>query len=90
MYLQRMRFFCLFFLFLPRISLFAQPGMDSLLIQVLVKNNNPVFQQVLHDPQTYRLQIIYTEINRDKHNNHFLRIIITTTIPTSILILPPR
>jgi hypothetical protein len=32
------------------------------------ENKNAVFQRVLADPQTYRLQIIYTEINRNKHN----------------------
>ncbi len=48
---------------------FSQPRTDSLLQQVLSNNNHPVFRQVLQQPDTYRLQIIYTQINRDK-NNH--------------------
>ncbi|HEY2722241.1 MAG TPA: serine hydrolase, partial [Chitinophagaceae bacterium] len=51
---------------------FAQPVTDTVLKNILEENKNPVFQQVLNDPQTYRLQIIYTAINRDKHNKpHF-------------------
>ena len=46
----------------------AQPRTDSLLSSILASNHNGIFQQVLHDPKTYRLQIIYTEINRDKRN----------------------
>jgi hypothetical protein len=49
-------------------SVFAQPVTDSVLKQLFAENKNAVFQQVLRDPQTYRLQIIYTEINRNKHN----------------------
>ena len=63
-----MRFFLFLFLFFTGISLFAQPGTDSLLKRILEGNNNSVFQQVVNDPQTYRLQIIYTQINRDKHS----------------------
>jgi hypothetical protein len=63
-----MRLFCCIVLFFFRISLFAQSTTDSLLKQILGGNKNLVFQQVLKDPQTYRLQIIYTEISRDKHN----------------------
>src|SRR6266542_6168792 len=68
MYLQPMRFLFLVFLLFPVVSLVAQPVTDSLLKQMFEENKNPVFQQVLKAPQTYRLQIIYTEINRDKHN----------------------
>ncbi|HEV8287111.1 MAG TPA: serine hydrolase [Chitinophagaceae bacterium] len=46
----------------------AQPKTDSLLKSIFANNHGEIFLQVLHDPQTYRLQIIYTEINRDKHN----------------------
>jgi hypothetical protein len=55
-----------FFLF--NIGLLAQPRTDSFLTTILRSNNDEIFQQVLHDPQTYRLQIIYTQIDRDKHN----------------------
>jgi len=68
MYLQLMRFPLTIFLLFPTISLVAQPVTDSLLNGIFKGNKNPGFQQVLQDPQTYRLQIIYTEINRDKHN----------------------
>ena len=48
--------------------LIAQPRTDSFLMTILANNKNEIFQQVLRDPQTYRLQIIYTQINRDKRN----------------------
>src|SRR5689334_13516665 len=47
----------------------AQPVTNTFLKELLEKNTNPVFQQVLRDPQNYRLQIIYTQINRDANNN---------------------
>jgi len=68
-----MRFFFLLLLFFTGISLFAQQVTDSLLKEILKENNNSVFQQVVNDPQTYRLQVIYTEINRDKHNKPILK-----------------
>jgi hypothetical protein len=49
-------------------QLWAQPKTDSLLAQVLTANQHPLLQQVLQDPGTYRLQIIYTQIDRDKQN----------------------
>ncbi|MFN2456780.1 MAG: serine hydrolase [Chitinophagaceae bacterium] len=39
-----------------------------MLRDILAANKNEVFQQVLQHPQTYRLQIIYTQINRGKKN----------------------
>jgi hypothetical protein len=54
----------------------AQPKTDKTLLSLLAANNDNLFQQVIRDPQTYRLQIIYTQINRDKQNkpsftNHY-------------------
>ncbi len=49
-------------------SLAAQPVTSTFLKELLEKNTNPVFQQVIKDPQNYRLQIIYTQINRDGNN----------------------
>src|SRR5688572_27889728 len=49
-------------------SAFSQPATDDLLRSILNENTDPVFQQVLKDPQSYRLQIIYTRIDRDKNN----------------------
>lgn len=46
----------------------AQPKTDSLLFHILQQTNTAVSKQVLKDPTTYRLQIIYTQINRDKQN----------------------
>jgi hypothetical protein len=46
----------------------AQPKTDSTLSQILKSNTHPVMQQVLADPQTYRCQIVYTRIDRDKNN----------------------
>jgi hypothetical protein len=46
----------------------AQPKTDSLLFQILQQTNSSVSKQVLKDPSSYRLQIIYTQINRDKQN----------------------
>jgi hypothetical protein len=47
----------------------AQPKTDAFLKSIFEKNNNKVFRSVLQQPQTYRFQIIYTQINRDKKNN---------------------
>ncbi|HWB27010.1 MAG TPA: serine hydrolase [Chitinophagaceae bacterium] len=46
----------------------AQPKTDSLLKRLLKSNPSAILQQVLQHPETYRPQIIYTQINRDKHN----------------------
>lgn len=46
----------------------AQPKTDSGFARILQGNQHPLFQQVLQHPQSYRLQIIYTQISRDQHN----------------------
>jgi hypothetical protein len=46
----------------------SQPKTDTFLSNILAANKNKVFQRVLKDPKMYRLQIIYTQINRDKNN----------------------
>jgi len=52
--------------------LHAQPKTSSLLQNILLHNKDSLFQQVITHPNTYRLQIIYTQINRDKNNKpHF-------------------
>ena len=63
-----MRFALTIVFFFFNARLLAQARTDSFLIRILNVNQNEIFQQVLHDTQTYRLQIIYTQINRDKHN----------------------
>src|SRR5947209_4718938 len=62
------RFCFLFFLLVAFSQLNAQPKTDPFLQQILAANQNSLFQQVLQHPDTYRLQIIYTKIDRDKHN----------------------
>jgi hypothetical protein len=47
----------------------AQPKTDSFLLQLLQENGDANFQQVLQSPGRYRLQVIYTRINRDRQNN---------------------
>lgn len=54
----------LFFFLMPG----AQPKNDSLLKNILTATENRYINQVLNDPQTYRVQIIYTQINRAKNN----------------------
>ncbi len=48
---------------------FAQPKTDALLKGILQSSHDTTLQQVLAHPETYRPQIIYTQINRDKNNN---------------------
>ncbi|HEX8277501.1 MAG TPA: serine hydrolase, partial [Segetibacter sp.] len=47
----------------------AQPKTDSLLQSIFAVQTDPVFNSVISRPQTYRCQIIYTQINRDKRNH---------------------
>src|SRR5215469_1999922 len=68
MYLHFMRTIFLSTLIFFGRFLFAQPATDTLLEGILKANRDTIFQQVLNDPQTYRLQIIYTQISRDNHN----------------------
>ncbi|HWH63290.1 MAG TPA: hypothetical protein VNS50_08455, partial [Ginsengibacter sp.] len=46
----------------------AQAKTDALLKDILSNNKDTLFQKVLSNPNYYRLQIIYTQINRDKNN----------------------
>lgn len=68
MYLQTMRCFYLVVFALLQLAAFAQRTTDPFLKNILVKNRDSIFQQVLQDPETYRLQIVYTEIDRNKRN----------------------
>lgn len=64
-----MRRSCFFTVFLSfAFALRAQPKTDAFFAGLLKANPHPVFQQVLRQPETYRLQIIYTQIDRDKNN----------------------
>ncbi len=72
----------------------AQPRTDTLLTKLLANNQNTVFQEVIRHPDTYRLQIIYTQINRDKANkpsfkNYYFRVDSTEYFnPASTVKLP--
>jgi beta-lactamase class A len=46
----------------------AQSKTDTLLKNILLKNQDDLVTQVLANANTYRLQIIYTQINRTKNN----------------------
>lgn len=47
---------------------YCQPKTDAFLAQLLAKNTHPIFREVIQHPEKYRLQIIYTQIDRDKNN----------------------
>jgi hypothetical protein len=47
----------------------GQPKTDKSFGEILNVNKQPLVQQVLQQPEKFRLQIIYTQINRDKNNN---------------------
>ncbi|MGE5682195.1 MAG: serine hydrolase [Bacillota bacterium] len=67
--------FCSFLVFLVLFfsgSIFPQKAPGSDLIDSLLKANKDLFPEVVSDPGKYRLQILYTKIDRDKHNKpHF-------------------
>ncbi|MBI1783220.1 MAG: serine hydrolase [Sphingobacteriales bacterium] len=46
----------------------AQVKTDALLKDILFRNKDSLLQSVLKNPEEYRYQIIYTQINRDQHN----------------------
>jgi hypothetical protein len=55
-------------LLLISVSAVSQAVTDDLLKKILSNNTDDVLRKVLQQPDSFRLQIIYTEINRD-HNN---------------------
>ena len=65
---KMMRILLIFIVLSFSINAFAQPKTDAFLQNILLKNQDTVFQKVLSHPEQYRLQIIYTQINRDKNN----------------------
>src|SRR5215217_3039120 len=46
----------------------AQPRTDPFLQNLLTRAPGNELHQVINDPTTYRLQVIYTRIDRNKHN----------------------
>jgi len=51
----------------------AQPKTDTLLKNILLKKQNDLVTEVLQNANTYRLQIIYTQIERSKSNKPVFR-----------------
>jgi hypothetical protein len=49
-------------------STFGQARTDAFLTKLFSANKTPVFQEIIQHPDTYRLQVIYTQIERDKAN----------------------
>lgn len=53
---------------LAPLAIMAQPRTDMALRDILAPNPDSLLQVVLSQPETYRYQVIYTQINRDKNN----------------------
>lgn len=49
-------------------SLLAQPKTNTLLHNMLLGSNSKVLKTIINQPDSFRLQIIYTQINRDADN----------------------
>ena len=73
---------------------YGQAQTDAFLANLFSSNQSPIFQEVIRHPETYRLQIIYTQINRDKNNkpsfkNYYFRVDSTEFFsPASTVKLP--
>ncbi|WP_211229838.1 serine hydrolase [Olivibacter sitiensis] len=46
----------------------AQTNESPLLVDIFSKNQHPIFQKVINAPEKYKVQIIYTQIDRDENN----------------------
>lgn len=62
-----MRFRSFLLLLFPIIAT-AQPKTDDLLRTILGTASHPIVRRVADSPEVYRLQIIYTQVHRDKKN----------------------
>ncbi|MCW3089710.1 MAG: serine hydrolase [Ferruginibacter sp.] len=61
------------FYFFCSLPAFSQPKTDSLLENMLLRNGTALMQHVLQQKDSFRLQIIYTQINRNRHNKPSFR-----------------
>ncbi len=68
-----MKYRCLFLCLLCNTNIFAQPKTDTLLLNMLLRNSSPVMQKVLKDKDSFWVQVIYTQINRNKNNKPFFK-----------------
>ncbi len=50
------------------LNMLAQPKTDSMLIAILFAGKDSIMQHVLQQKDSFRVQIIYTQIDRDKKN----------------------
>lgn len=66
-------FVLLAFLLFRDVDASAQQKTDELLSSILHRSGHAALNQVLAQPQQYRLQIIYTQINRDRKNRPSFR-----------------
>src|SRR5579872_1585864 len=69
MYLSLMQRFVLYFLF--SVQLFqasAQSKTDAFLQELIRSNASPLLLRVLDKPDSFHYQLIYTRIDRDRHN----------------------
>lgn len=82
------------------LAIHAQEKTDKWLDDLLRNNASPLLLHVLNNPDSFQYQIIYTEINRDKHNvphfiNHYLHVnrsryfnpASTVKLPTALIAL---
>lgn len=74
-----MRKFLVWFVLLLPAGIKAQVKIDALLYNILESSPDSLSQAVLRQPDVYRYQIIYTQINRDKNNkpsfkNYYLNV----------------
>ena len=53
----------------PSIFAYSQPKTDSLLANMLLRDENDLVTRVMREADKYRLQIVYTRIDRKKNNN---------------------
>lgn len=60
---------CFLFFVIAFLQVHAQQKTDRFLQEFLQKDTSAIMQQVLQDPNTYRYQVIYTQISRDSKNN---------------------
>ena len=58
----------IFFLLVISLSNNAQSRTDKLLKDIFAAERDSLFQSVIQNPKTFRFQIIYTQINRDRNN----------------------
>lgn len=78
----------------------AQEKTDKWLDELISSKASPLLQHVLNNPDSFQYQVIYTEINRDKHNvphftNHYLHVdadryfnpASTVKLPTALIAL---